>query len=329
MGQKFTDGARSKLAASITASSTSLNLADGSRFPTVDAGSAAVSDANNWCKLVVQDAAGFEIVYARTHDAATTPNEFSNVLRGQDGTTARAFGTDADVGVRPTAGDMDRAVNAREPSIAKSLGYLKWTGAAWAWADEAYLLASHAASGVTGTKLSNWDTAFGWGNHANAGYLTSSAIGASVQAYSPNLTGWAGKAAPAGAIADLTSTQILSSKTLTNPVISNYAYFSSEFNAGNSGTAVTLNFANGQKQRLTLTGNATITLSFPGVGNYQVLCVQDGTGGRTPAGFSGVTARFLGSATMPAFNTAASGESIMSIYYNGSVAYIAVSKVGA
>jgi hypothetical protein len=29
------------------------------------------------------------------------------------------------------------------------------------------------ASGITGLQISNWDTAFGWGNHALAGYLTS------------------------------------------------------------------------------------------------------------------------------------------------------------
>lgn len=32
---------------------------------------------------------------------------------------------------------------------------------------------AHAAYGVTLTKIGNWDTAFGWGNHALAGYLTS------------------------------------------------------------------------------------------------------------------------------------------------------------
>ena len=31
---------------------------------------------------------------------------------------------------------------------------------------------AHAAYGVTTTKLGNWDTAYGWGNHASAGYLT-------------------------------------------------------------------------------------------------------------------------------------------------------------
>ena len=32
---------------------------------------------------------------------------------------------------------------------------------------------AHAAYNVTNTKISNWDTAYGWGNHASAGYLTS------------------------------------------------------------------------------------------------------------------------------------------------------------
>lgn len=35
---------------------------------------------------------------------------------------------------------------------------------------------------------SNWNTAYSWGNHALAGYLTSSAIGVTVQAYDSNLT---------------------------------------------------------------------------------------------------------------------------------------------
>jgi len=30
-----------------------------------------------------------------------------------------------------------------------------------------------AAYGITGTQITNWDTAYGWGNHASAGYLTS------------------------------------------------------------------------------------------------------------------------------------------------------------
>ena len=32
---------------------------------------------------------------------------------------------------------------------------------------------SHAANGITSTNISEWNTAYGWGNHATAGYLTS------------------------------------------------------------------------------------------------------------------------------------------------------------
>jgi len=32
---------------------------------------------------------------------------------------------------------------------------------------------SHAANGITSTNISNWNTAYGWGDHASAGYLTS------------------------------------------------------------------------------------------------------------------------------------------------------------
>jgi hypothetical protein len=35
------------------------------------------------------------------------------------------------------------------------------------------LFSASAASGITSTNISNWNTAYGWGNHASAGYLTS------------------------------------------------------------------------------------------------------------------------------------------------------------
>lgn len=49
-----------------------------------------------------------------------------------------------------------------------------------------------ASSWYTTTNNSaNWNTAYGWGNHASAGYLTSAAIGTTVQAYDADLTSWA------------------------------------------------------------------------------------------------------------------------------------------
>ena len=47
---------------------------------------------------------------------------------------------------------------------------------AYGWGDHAqvgYLTSLGDAAGVTTAKINNWDTAYGWGNHANAGYLTS------------------------------------------------------------------------------------------------------------------------------------------------------------
>ena len=46
---------------------------------------------------------------------------------------------------------------------------------AYGWGNHAsagYLTSLGDAAGVTAAKISNWDTAYGWGNHASAGYLT-------------------------------------------------------------------------------------------------------------------------------------------------------------
>ena len=106
MGQVFSDAARSELTAGISAGDTTIAVADGTKFPDANAGTSPVSDANNWFKAVLQDETGFEIVYVRTHAVATTPNTLSNVLRGQEGTTARSFAATSVIGVRLTAFDM-------------------------------------------------------------------------------------------------------------------------------------------------------------------------------------------------------------------------------
>lgn len=129
----------------------------------------------------------------------------------------------------------------------------------------------------------------------------------------------------------LAGAQTLSNKTLAAPVINgqtaDVVKFAGQVNAGNSGTAVTVDFVAGQKQALTLTGNATVTLAFPGVGNYQLLLAQDATGSRTVT-WSGVS-RYVGSATAPAINTAANSSTMVSLYYDGTSTWLAASKVNA
>lgn len=77
------------------------------------------------------------------------------------------------------------------------------------------------------------------------------------------------------------------------------------FDAGNSGTAITLNLANGNVQKLTLTGNCTITLTSPASGAYRSLLLyvfQDGTGSRTITWPGSVK---WGTAGVPILSTAA------------------------
>lgn len=95
--------------------------------------------------------------------------------------------------------------------------------------------------------------------------------------------------------------------------------FNTEYDAGNSGTTKTIDFNNGQKQKLTFTGNCTITFAFPtGVGNYVLRGIGDGTT-RTvtwPAG-----SKYVGGTAPLAPLT--SGTAIYTVYYDGAVAHIA------
>lgn len=103
--------------------------------------------------------------------------------------------------------------------------------------------------------------------------------------------------------------------------------FESEYANGNSGTAKAINWSLSQKQSLVLNGNCTITQSFPGIGNYQLLLKQDATGNRSVT-WSGVNF-YIGDANQSAVNTAANSYSIASIYYDGTNIFLGVSKVNA
>jgi hypothetical protein len=124
-----------------------------------------------------------------------------------------------------------------------------------------------------------------------------------------------------------TADQNLNNNDLTNI---KYATFNSEYNAGNSSTAITIDFANGQKQVVTLTASTTITIANPpATGHFQIRLVQDATGSRAVTWSGLSSSRWLGSSTAPAINLTASGETIVNIFYNGSAMTQSLSKVGA
>jgi hypothetical protein len=112
MPQQFSNNARSVLQSSITDTATSLTIAAGAAdlFPTANVGTGSIPSVNNWFKATIQDVSGnVEIIYVRTRNAGSAV--FSNILRGQEGTTARTFVAGSVVGLRVTAADIQASVN--------------------------------------------------------------------------------------------------------------------------------------------------------------------------------------------------------------------------
>lgn len=86
------------------------------------------------------------------------------------------------------------------------------------------------------------------------------------------------------------------------------------FDAGNSGTAITLNLTNGNVQKLTLTANCTVTLAGPAAGamrSLTLLVFQDATGSRTITWPASVK---WGDAGAPILTLAASKMDIVSLF---------------
>jgi hypothetical protein len=94
----------------------------------------------------------------------------------------------------------------------------------------------------------------------------------------------------------------------------------SEYDAGNSGASITINFAtNGQHQKVTLTGaTPAITISTTGlvVGKYQLKVVQDGTGGRLPTWVGFVAGDCVGNA-FPVMGAGAAAVTFVNLYWDG------------
>lgn len=95
----------------------------------------------------------------------------------------------------------------------------------------------------------------------------------------------------------------------------------SEYDAGNSGSAITIDFsANGQFQKVTLNAaTPAITLGTTGlpVGKYQLRVLQDATGSRAPTWVNLLAANCVGNA-FPTIASTASGVTFVSLYWDGS-----------
>ena len=92
--------------------------------------------------------------------------------------------------------------------------------------------------------------------------------------------------------------------------------FNSEFDNGNSGSALTVPWASGQKQKITLTDNATISFNDPpGPCNLMLKLVQDPSGGRSVTWPSSGMKWAGGSA--PTLSSSGNFTDLTSFYFDG------------
>lgn len=118
MAQQFANNARALITASITNTATSIVIesAKADLFPVANVGSGSLPSANSWFKVTLQDSSGnVEIIAVRTRTAGS--GVFANVIRGYDGTIARAFTAGTVVGLRITAEDVQTALDLPNQNI--------------------------------------------------------------------------------------------------------------------------------------------------------------------------------------------------------------------
>jgi hypothetical protein len=204
----------------------------------------------------------------------------------------------------------------KEPAISKAIGYAKWTDSGWFFVNETYLTSytetdpvfvASPAYGVTGTQITNWDTAYGWGNHATAGYLTSAAIGTTVQAYDADLTSWA-------AIAP--SSKVDATNGTASGLTLNDGYTEEVFAV--TGTTPALSPTNGSIQTWTLSGNSTPTAGTWAAGQSITLMVDDGDAATITWTSLAVTWKTNGGGA-PTLNT--SGYTVIALWKVGTTIY--------
>jgi hypothetical protein len=105
--------------------------------------------------------------------------------------------------------------------------------------------------------------------------------------------------------------------------VNNTFSYSSMYDNGNSGAAITINWNNGNMQKVTMTGNCTFTFTAPGgISKVMLQLTQDGTGGRTATWPAAVK---WPSAVAPTLTSAAGSVDFVSCLYNGTNYYCTAS----
>lgn len=172
----------------------------------------------------------------------------------------------------------------------------------------------------TTNNASNWDTAYGWGNHASAGYLTSAAIGSTVQAYDADLTTLGAGGSSARSFLGLAIGTDVQAYNANNAVTNT----AQTFTASQRGTLTTDNdgsFDLNVTNNFVCTPTGTFTLTFTNITSGQsgyILLVNTGGYAVSAAATTKVGASFL-------TGVSAAGTYLISYLSNGTNVYCTAS----
>ena len=124
------------------------------------------------------------------------------------------------------------------------------------------------------------------------------------------------KTSPSGAVVGDTDSQTLTNKTLTNPTVTNYV---ETLYAPASNTAYTVDLANGTVQKLTSSGNLTVTLPSSVAGKSYIIIVAYG-GSHTLTWAGGGTIKWA-AGTAPTATSTSGKFDIFSFFCDGTNTY--------
>jgi hypothetical protein len=284
------------------------------------------ANPNNYIALTALSSTATGLTYTNTTGvfSLTSGYVIPTTTEESNWNTAYGWGNHASAGYLTTssAASTYQPLDADLTAIAGlsgTSGFLKKTAAnTWSLDTNTYLTSFtetdpiYVASSwyTTTNNASNWDTAYGWGNHASAGYLTTSTAASTYQPLDADLT----------AIAGLSGTSGFLKKTAANTWSLDTSTYLTSISSSDVTTALGFTPYNATNPSGYITGitsgNVTTALGYTPVTNARTLTINGTTfdlsadrswtvsGGVTGSGTTGNIPKFTG--------TSALGNSIMS-----------------